>query len=220
MKVIDVPRSGSQANTVASRNRFGQYNRNRATPTQPRTAAQIAVRATLTSNSQAWRDLSDANRAAWNAFAGETPFVDSLGQTIFLTGHQMFIKLNGALVASGQATITVPPVAAVVAAIGASASSTTAAAFRVDAGATVSATAAIIAFASPPQSAGRNFNGDYRVVQLSPPGVIANDPILEQASYVAKYGAVAAGQKVFWKVQAVEPDGNLGAPETGSFVLT
>jgi hypothetical protein len=48
-------------------------------------------------------------QAAWTAFAHAYPVVDSLGQSVVLTGQQYFVGINSQLLACGQQTSTVVP---------------------------------------------------------------------------------------------------------------
>lgn len=103
--------SGSAANITASKNRGGQYFRQRTTPANPQTAAQTTVRATLASVSAAWRSLTEAQRTAWDAAAANFPATNSLGQPIAKTGHQVFVQLNSSLrsVTPAASLIEEPP---------------------------------------------------------------------------------------------------------------
>src|SRR5438876_229394 len=65
MKFLGEPRSGSLAGQTSSRNRFGQYVRSRATPVNPNSVAQAAVRARQSNNAAAWRTITDTQRAGW-----------------------------------------------------------------------------------------------------------------------------------------------------------
>src|SRR5439155_109028 len=94
MKILDVPQSGSVAGVTSSRNRFGQYRRTRATPVNPNSTFQGAVRARLSVNSAAWRALTAAQRAGWNDLAASMTRTDSLGQTYSLTGFQSYCSVN------------------------------------------------------------------------------------------------------------------------------
>lgn len=84
--------SGSLGGVTASHNRGGQYLRQRVVPTNPATARQNQVRAYLAGANSAWTMLTDAQRMGWATYASNVPTVDSLGQTIYLTGQQMFIR--------------------------------------------------------------------------------------------------------------------------------
>lgn len=103
--------SGSAANITASKNRGGQYFRQRTTPANPQTADQTTVRAVLASVSAAWRVLTEAQRTAWNAAAANFPSTNSLGQPIAKTGHQVFVQLNASLrsVTPAASIIADPP---------------------------------------------------------------------------------------------------------------
>lgn len=91
MKILTAPQSGSQAGTTASRNRFGQYLRSRATPVQPRTPKQTFKRAAFTQASSSWRQLTAPERDAWNAYASQVQRSDSLGQSYTPTGHELYV---------------------------------------------------------------------------------------------------------------------------------
>lgn len=219
MKKLDVPQSGSQAGTTASRNRYGQYNRTRAMPTQPRSAAQVQVRAWLAAVSQAWGSLTDAQRAAWNAFATAHPITDSLGQTIALTGHAMFVSRNVTMLQAGYAIQNAVPDGTSIDAPDVNVGTGTAAGLSLRVTVAVPVDTTIVAYASPPLSAGRAFNGDFRVVNVAVGTNAANQVILTADQLTTKYGTLSAGQKYF--VQAVlVKEGNISAPGVLSLVLT
>lgn len=106
MKVIDVhgsAASGSKGSTTASRNRGGQYLRNRAMPTNPNTVRQANVREGLGSLTPMWSStLTEAQRDAWNLYASNVPVVDTLGQTIKLSGINMFVRSNAPRLQGGN----------------------------------------------------------------------------------------------------------------------
>lgn len=86
--------AGKQGGTVFAHNRYGSYSRNWKKPTNPRTGRQTAARARLTSSSQGWRDLTDAQRTAWNEYAAATPLSNKIGEPIFLSGQAMYTRTN------------------------------------------------------------------------------------------------------------------------------
>lgn len=106
MKYLGDPRSGSQAGTTASRNRFGQYFRTRAMPVQPRTPKQTRIRGLLTVSSSQWRTLSDASRTAWNDYAAQILRSGSLGSSYSPTGQSLF---SATQILSVGATVNDPP---------------------------------------------------------------------------------------------------------------
>ena len=207
MKKLDVPQSGSQASTTASRNRFGQYNRTRAMPTQPRTAAQIAVRSSFADISARWKTLTDEQRAAWGTYAGTVPLTDSLGQTYYLTGHQTFTSVNRSLTAASLAGVSVPPaIGAVAPSASVAVSDATISALALTLGESALAGNAII-YSSPPRSPGVTFNGDYRQVANTELDVTGDTEIELFDTLAARFGALRVGQKYFLKVIEVSTTG-------------
>src|SRR3990170_23867 len=103
---------------VLSKNKGGSFIRRKVSPAQPRTAAQRVVRALITQFSRAWAGvLDDGERAAWSAFAAGHPVTDQFGQTVQLTGEQMYVRLNTVILFHGGTAIDSPPANLSVAAI-------------------------------------------------------------------------------------------------------
>ena len=218
MKILDVPQSGSVAGQTSSRNRFGQYRRSRAIPVNPNTTAQQASRDDFSAASQAWRGLTQAQRDAWAAFAATRPRTNSLGQTIYLTGHQTFVSLRSLMAACGLTLPTVPPAGASPVITSFSLSDETAAAFEAVALPNpVPATTAYQFQSSPPLSPGREFNGDFRTVSIVAAAAV---PELAVTNLTAKWGTLAVGQKFFLRVRPVSVAGGEGAWVTATTVLT
>jgi hypothetical protein len=100
---------GSVNGVTYARNRFGAYARAKASPVQPRTAAQTERRAQLTVLSQRWRTLDESLRAEWRALADELTRSDTLGLTYRLTGLQAYLQFNLWRALLGIATQNNPP---------------------------------------------------------------------------------------------------------------
>lgn len=199
MKILDIPQSGSVGAVTSSRNRSGQYRRQRAMPTQPRTASQIAARSRLTTTSAAWRGLTDTQRAAWAAFASSFTVMNSLGTAIALTGHQCFVKVNTVNILLGAAVVLVPPALPSFAAstITGIAMAFTGQTFALN-GAAAAAGTDIMIFASPQLSAGVSYNGQFRYIGKA--GVFTTGVYSMAGLYIPKFGALIAGKKIFVKV--------------------
>ena len=74
MKILDIPRSGSYAGITSSRNRFGQYVRNRRAPVQPiGTGRRAFIRSAFGNASTSWAGLTAEEQEAWIQFRGRTP---------------------------------------------------------------------------------------------------------------------------------------------------
>jgi hypothetical protein len=95
--------SGSIGGLTGSHNRGGLYLRARRVPTNPNTNYQITARSNLASISSAWGSLTDAQRTAWNLYASNVPVINALGDSIFLSGQQWYVKCNTVRMLAGQA---------------------------------------------------------------------------------------------------------------------
>lgn len=109
--IIGAELRGKLGGAVFSRNRYGAYVRNKTSPVQPRSPAQMLIRAAFTQISQAWRDiLIPAERAAWDDYAKQTQKSDVFGNKGNLTGAVMFVRYNTGLVGILAAILKVAPV--------------------------------------------------------------------------------------------------------------
>lgn len=220
MKYLGPPQSGSQANTTASHNRAGQYYRNRRAPVQPvGTGRRAFIRASFGAASTAWAGLTAANQAAWVSFAASHPITDSLGQSITLTGQQMFVSVGTQLLNCGQALPTVPPVSTTVAAPVVSV-------FTVTHLGVITITMVggggasdfiLVAFAAP-VSAGVSFQKTFWQADHLPGNSTGN--ATEGAKYVAQFGTIPAGSKVFLKLTPVNQYGWTGTPVILSAIVS
>jgi len=109
MKFRDVPQSGSRGNTVVSRNRSGQYHRERVSPDQPATAAHCATWHNMTDVSRLWNLMEDEQRLAWERFAEGTHSRPNLGVSGPLSGCQLFKKINRVLATCHRRPLLDPP---------------------------------------------------------------------------------------------------------------
>lgn len=101
--------SGSLGATVASHNRGGTYFRVRAIPVISTTTFATNAKAHLGGASSDWGGLTDSQRLAWEAYAQETPVVDTLGAKRILTGHMNFVGLNSRIARDAGTPIVDPP---------------------------------------------------------------------------------------------------------------
>ena len=100
---------GSMAGATFSRNGNSAYVRARATPVNPRTPAQTVSRDSLNSVSTSWRALSQVQRTGWIDLAKTVPYVNSLGETAFYSGFQLFMKCNLTLRGIGAPVVSGAP---------------------------------------------------------------------------------------------------------------
>jgi hypothetical protein len=95
--------------SVFSKNRYGSYVRTKVTPVNPQTTAQQAARNRLSTNSQAWRGLTEDQRQSWIDAAVNFPFTDIYGNTKILSGQALYVKLNNNLNQIGLPSLTDAP---------------------------------------------------------------------------------------------------------------
>jgi hypothetical protein len=212
MKFLGMPSSGSIAGTTFSHNRAGQYTRNRRAPVQPiGTGRRAVIKAAFGAASSAWAGLSAADQAAWINYAAAHPTTDSLGQTITLTGQQMYVAIGTQLINCGEDLPSSPPVSSVVATPTMSVFTVThAGVITITLGATGSADDFLLIAFSAPQSAGITFCRTFWQ-QTVVPGNSAGGATYGTA-YVAQFGTIPAGSKVFIKLTPVNQYGVTGTP--------
>lgn len=108
--------SGKAGGVVGSHNRFGSYLRAYKVPVNPNSARQQVVRATLADIVDRWNSiLTSTQRSQWNVYAAAVPWTNKVGDTIYLTGFNMYLRSMQALriqgnhwVDDGPATLTLP----------------------------------------------------------------------------------------------------------------
>ena len=207
--------------SVLSKNRFGNYIRNKTTPVNPQTTFQQNARAVLSAMSQAWAGISEAQRNGWRALAQTMPFTDIFGDPKTLTGQMMYVKLNTNLEKIGQSAIADAPakeaipyieVASVVATQ--TASALVSLDLTIDP-ATVPAGFAVAVYATPAVNPGINFvKNQFRFLGIAPApavGVIDLEPL-----WNARFGSAVDDQRVFVRIALVsETSGQQGIPSQG-----
>jgi hypothetical protein len=200
MKILDIPQSGKRGLNVSQAGQFGQMSRALAIPANPRTPAQMTIRAILSRVSAGWRSLQEAQRAAWMAAADEVKSNSRLGQNGTLSGFLLFTKINCTLARFGQAQVDAPPARPQFPAMAPT-------------GLVITNTGGTIALkltcpASPgtntlvrgsaPVSQGRESYDDCRILGTCPAPALGVADIT--AIYTAKYGLPPAGKKVYVQV--------------------
>ena len=209
MKILDIPRSGSYQGITSSHNRAGQYVRNRRTPTNAPTARRTLIRSAFAAASSGWSALTPTEQASWIAAADAHPIVDALGQTIKLTGHQLYVSCATQLSNCGATALTTPPPDfAVFDASGdtGTANHTSGIALTCT-GLGTSDDFLLVSF-SKPTSAGRTYNAGWsqNSIQTGDTTTVA----VSAAAYGLAYGALVAGQKVFCRLTPVNQYGVTG----------
>ena len=179
--------------SVMSKNRYGNYIRNKTTPVNPQTTFQQNARAALAANSQAWGGLTEAQRNGWKALAQELPFTDIFGDSKTLTGSALFVKLNGNLNKLPSASISDSPVKVAVPAVEGLALTATASGGILSALSMTFASTPIpagfdmVIYATPGISPGRSFvKNQFRLLTVVGSGFSSPQNLF--AAYEARFG--------------------------------
>lgn len=197
---------GKLGGHVLTKTRSGATIRTKVTPTNPQTAAQAAARSRLGGNSQAWKSLSEADRIGWNEAASQTAKTNIFGDQYFPTGKNLFTGLNSNLMLIGEETlVTVPELVEIPVIVEMTATVTGSPGVITITGAWEGERpdARLMIEATQQLSPGvYNPSGKFRVignfsVETFDTGVVVT------AEYIAKFGALAAGKKIFFRAYAV-----------------
>lgn len=87
--------SGKIGGNVFSHGRSGQVMKALSIPVNPNSQAQQIARSQIAHLSVQWfEDLTDAQRETWETYAANVPVKNRLGDTIFLTGQNHFVRSN------------------------------------------------------------------------------------------------------------------------------
>ena len=202
MKVLDVPQVGKLGLTVTWPGRNGLIRRTYVIPSNPQTLEQLQVRSNLGTQANAWKSLTDAQQDAWIAAAAQIQSRPTLGQSGPLTGLQLFTKVNCNLLTIGGAAVTDPPAVPVFTPLPIDALDIANAAgvITVRLHTTDSPPDGTELWGAPPQSAGtrRATRMNYLGTLDSP----VSNYITITTPITAKFGALAAGQRLFVQVVA------------------
>lgn len=101
---------GSVGGVTYTKGRFGAVLRQKVSPVQPRGAVVLTNRGLFAGLAKRWfGTLTDAQRLGWIALAAANPRTNVFGNSIILTGLQMYIGLNRNIQQVGAAVIDAPP---------------------------------------------------------------------------------------------------------------
>lgn len=177
-------------------------------PVQPVASPRRAqVRANFTAATAGWAVLGISVQEAWNSYAASHPRTDSLGQSIVLTGHQMYVAINSTLLNIGSPLSDTPPTddtLPTVAGLVVYADATGTVACRLDAAGTGMH---FLVAASRPVSGGVTFCSTFRQFMVTDPTQTLVD-ISED--FVEAYGLPSPGQRVFFGITPVNAEGVAG----------
>ncbi|GAH26865.1 unnamed protein product [marine sediment metagenome] len=207
--------SGSMAGNTFARNRYCNYVRARTKPINPNTDRQGQVRGYMASASHYWSNtLTPAQRNAWNEYASNVQVTNKLGESIFLSGFNMFCRsvtaeLNAGLniVPDAPALFTLPDTDPTVSATGVGTTDIISVAFDDTMDWVDEDGAALLSYTGQPKSAGVSFfDGPWRYMDK-----ILGDAVTAPTTPAAQTSPynISADQKVYTKYRIIRADGRL-----------
>lgn len=210
--------SGSIAGNTYARNRYGSYARARTKPVNPNSAAQQAIRSTMSTARDAWfNTLTAAQRTAWAVYAANVSVKNRLGEDIYLTGFNMFIRsamsalYNGlTITAAGPSVYALAEQDESVAVTTTSGTNAVSVAYNDALDWCDEDNAALLVYESKPQNPTVNFfAGPYKLL-----GKVEGDSTTPPTSPEAftSNNTLTAGQKVFYQFRILRGDGRLSDP--------
>lgn len=196
--------SGKLNGSVLTKNRYGAYIRNKVTPVNRQTSAQLGVRSTFTTVAQAWRGLTQAQLAQWGAGAKNFIRTNVFGDIRNLSGFNLYMRLNKNLLNTGGAMIDVCPLPAPVESITATvlAAANGANTVTLTFADAIAAGTVVEVFATPALSAGKEFiSSEYRKIATLTDADVS--PKVLSAQYIAVFGNVGeVGTKISVKTKS------------------
>jgi len=107
---IVVDGRGKLGGFVLGSDRSGHTMKAKKSPINPRSRFQSTQRSYYSHLSQLWRTLTEEQRREWIEFAKLYTYLNDFGEAFFLTGFNIFIRLNTNLMSVSAAVLSVPVV--------------------------------------------------------------------------------------------------------------
>ena len=209
--------SGSLGGITASHNRSGTYLRARVIPVNPNTVFQQAIRNIAGNLATAWvTSLTQVQRDAWDVYGTNVAMLNRVGDTIFLTGLNHFLRSNTPRIQVGIPRIDDAPVVFALTdvtlpgfSVQFAGQTATLAYTNTDEWAVADDGFLSLAVSRPENPSINYFKGPYRFadVELGNTATPPTSPLVAAVPF-----PVALGQKVFAFVRGQSPDGRLSMP--------
>lgn len=208
--------SGSIGGMTGSHNRGGLYFRARTIPVNTNTLQQQAVRGALANVATSWgSELTAGQRAGWNVYGDNVPIFNALGDPLFLSGVNHFVRSNVPRLQAGLprvddaptvfnlGTFTQPALASL-----ASPTTSTLSFDNGDDWANEDDSAMLVYVSRPAEASINFFAGPYRLA-----GSILGDSVTPPSSPAAIITPFpfATGNQVFFRVRVTRADGRLSS---------
>lgn len=206
---------GSIAGNVFARNRYGAYVRSRTKPVNPNSTAQGLVRSAMSSVTEYWaHTLTGTQRIAWATYAAAVAMKNKLGETVYLSGFNHFVRGNATrsrlgldIIAAGPTTLALPEKDTTIAITASVATQKVSIAFDNTQAWATEADSHLVLFVGQPQQATRNFFASPWKYAGKVAGVVAPAPT-SPAAIDSPYTLVL-GQRIFAYAMIIRADGRV-----------
>lgn len=190
---------GSVGGATYTKGRFGAVLRIKVSPVQPRTGRVLNVRGLFSTLAKSWANtLTDAQRAGWNSLAAANPRTNVFGNSITLTGLQLYESVNRNIQITGAALIAAAPAnldvtnLLTITPTAADGANTFSVAFTAT---PLAAADYLVVHASGPFNAGRSYFGS-KLKQIFVGAAASVSPANIHAAYIAIFGDLRATNKI------------------------
>jgi hypothetical protein len=217
--------SGSIAGNVFARNRFGNYVRARTKPVNPNSLGQSDIRDALSALSEDWRTELDATeRTSWGVYATNIAMKNRLGESVFLTGFNHFIRSNtellnkkGTFIQAGPTALALPTKDTLFACTGSVATQLISVVFDAAQVWNTVTGGHMWIYMGQPRSVTKNFfNGPWKYGTVLDGNTAV--PLVSPQTFTPPY-VLVLGQLVTMYARIQYADGGLSEPFTSSFVV-
>jgi len=205
---------GKIGGQVASKNRSGAYMKNKVTPINPRSQAQILVRSYLAAASSAWGSLDQSLRSAFDSAVNDWTSTNIFGDSVKPTGKNLFSALGINLLSISEAMPTSVPAKVAIPAMGLESATIdiSLGTFAITAN-NEPADFYFVTSATPTLSPGTSFTkGKFRKIFTNYSAIGDTEDMY--AFYVARFGVPAVGANISVEVKLIAATGQAGLPET------
>jgi hypothetical protein len=154
----------------------------------------------MQSNADSWKALTATQREGWASLGSQMVRQDSLGQSYDLTGFQAYCSINNNNLAAGNAVVSDAPAFTLPYPMLTCTPTISSSSFSVAWTVTpLGASDKLFISASPIRSAGRTFEGDFRLISVTAAAAVSPTNLL--AAYQARFGNPVTGSRIFVSLQ-------------------
>lgn len=202
---------GKLGGHVFSKNRSGAIVRTKVTPINGKTNAQMSARGLLTTFSQNWAGLTQAQRDAWNGAVDSFKKTNIFGDQYKPTGKNLYTKLNINLALIGLAAISKPPLPPELPNVQFNAGPIDQTEILIEASKTFGGATAVISATASSSPGITNFSGKFRIIGVGS-SFSADQTEDVRNKYINKFGTYPSGQKIGFSVVVIDHTSGVASP--------